>query len=100
MRLKSYVRAKSHPEGSITENYIFDESLTFCSRYLHGCSTRFNRRGRHDDGTCQTINKKSYLSKMGRHLLGKRYSSLDYNSWIQAHRYVLFNFDQIGPYLQ
>lgn len=29
MRLKGYVRTRSHPEGSIAESYIFDESLTF-----------------------------------------------------------------------
>ena len=43
MRCKGHVRTRSHPEGSIAESYLFDESLTFCSRYLHG-ETRFNRK--------------------------------------------------------
>ena len=33
--LKSYVRNKSRPEGSIAEGYIAEECTTFCSRYLH-----------------------------------------------------------------
>ena len=48
MKLKGFVRTKSHPEGSIAEGYVFDESLTYCSRYLQGCETRFNRKCRTD----------------------------------------------------
>ncbi|KMZ56702.1 hypothetical protein ZOSMA_92G00650 [Zostera marina] len=33
--LKKYVRTRSHPEGSIAEKYLADESMTFCSRFLH-----------------------------------------------------------------
>ena len=40
MKLKGVVRTKSHPEGSIAEGYVFDESLTYCSRYLQGYETR------------------------------------------------------------
>ena len=36
MRLKGSVHTKSHPEGSIVEGSLFYESLTLCSRYLHG----------------------------------------------------------------
>ncbi|KAL8102455.1 hypothetical protein AgCh_027084 [Apium graveolens] len=43
-RLKSYVRNKPKPEGSITEGYLADECLTFCSRFLSGDSVpKFNR---------------------------------------------------------
>ena len=31
---KQYVRNKAHPEGSIAEAYVVNESLTFCSMYL------------------------------------------------------------------
>ncbi|XP_020964472.1 uncharacterized protein LOC110265673 [Arachis ipaensis] len=42
--LKSYVRNRSHPEGSIAEAYLVDECLTFYSRYLHdGVQTKLNR---------------------------------------------------------
>jgi len=42
-KLKNYVRNKAHAERSIAEKYLADECLTFCSRYLHGIETKFNR---------------------------------------------------------
>ena len=47
--LKSFVRNKARPEGSIAEGYLMEEILTFCSRYLDDIETRFNRSGRVDD---------------------------------------------------
>ena len=41
--LKRYVRNKAWPEGSIAEAYTVNEALTFCSMYLTGIETRFNR---------------------------------------------------------
>ena len=41
--LKKYVRNHARPEGSIAEDYIINEALTFCSMYLSGIETRFNR---------------------------------------------------------
>ena len=41
--LKSYVRNKSHLEGSIAEGYITKESATFCSRFLHDVETKHDR---------------------------------------------------------
>lgn len=38
--LKSLVRNRAYPEGSIAEGYIVEECLTFCSRFLEG-TTRF-----------------------------------------------------------
>ena len=48
---KHFVRNKSHPEGSIAERYIAEECVTFCSRYLHGIETRFDRLERNYDGS-------------------------------------------------
>ena len=41
--LKQYVRNKARPEGSIAEAFIANKSLIFCSMYLHGIETKFNR---------------------------------------------------------
>ena len=41
--LKGYVRNWARPEGSITEAYITNEALTFCSSYMEDVVTRFNR---------------------------------------------------------
>ncbi|KAL3839108.1 hypothetical protein ACJIZ3_023699 [Penstemon smallii] len=48
--LKSHVRNKARPEGSIAEGYIVKECLTFMSMYLHGIETKFNRTERNYDG--------------------------------------------------
>ena len=45
-KLKSYVRNKSRPEGSIAEAYIMQEAVHFCSRYLCETETSLNRVGR------------------------------------------------------
>lgn len=99
MRCKGYVRTKIHPEGSIAEGYLFDESLTFCSRYLHG-ETRFNRPVRNDDGQSREIYSSTPYFCIGRGLVGKCSMNLDYKTWLQAHRYVLFNYDNIQPFLE
>ena len=44
--LKKYVKNRARPEGSIAEAYIVNEALTFCSMYLTGVETRFNRLAR------------------------------------------------------
>ncbi|XXG72632.1 hypothetical protein AAC387_Pa07g1687 [Persea americana] len=48
--LKRFVRNRAQPEGSIVEAYIVKECLTFCSMYLQGVETVFNRDERNDDG--------------------------------------------------
>ena len=49
VQLKDYVQNRSYSEGSIVEGYIVKECLTFCSRYLEGVATIFNRPQRHSD---------------------------------------------------
>lgn len=39
--MKSFVRNRSRPEGSIVEGYITLECITFCLRYLHDVETNF-----------------------------------------------------------
>jgi hypothetical protein len=89
----------SHPEGSIAEGYIFDECLTFCSRYLEGCETKFKRKGRNDviEPECSSM---PFFNHKGRFLAGKHVVTLERKEWLQAHRYVLFNYEHISPYLR
>ncbi|TYJ99687.1 hypothetical protein E5676_scaffold562G00810 [Cucumis melo var. makuwa] len=47
--LKQYVQNKARPEGSIAEAFIMNECLTFCSMYLTGIETRFNKNPQNDD---------------------------------------------------
>lgn len=96
MRLKSYVRNKAQPEGSMAEGYVKDECLTFCSRYFEGVETPFNRPPRNDE----TIDgKEMYMLNSGGRKLGKvDILELDYKSLAQAHRYVLLNHSKIQPF--
>ncbi|XP_020090215.1 uncharacterized protein LOC109711523 isoform X3 [Ananas comosus] len=80
--LKSDVRNKAHPEGSIAEGYLVEECMTFCSRYLDSVETIFNRPARNIDGS---IGATSHIH-------------LDQKTWMQAHRYVLFNSNEINPF--
>lgn len=41
-RLKSFVKNKARPEGSIVEAYILQECVHFCSMYLQGVETKNN----------------------------------------------------------
>ncbi|GJS84098.1 putative transposase-associated domain-containing protein [Tanacetum coccineum] len=96
MQLKSYVQNKAQPEGSIAEAYIKDECLTFCSRYFEGVETPFNRPPRTDESI---VKKEMYmLNSSGRKLVKLEIIELDWNSFNQAHRYVLLNHKKIQPF--
>ena len=69
MTYKSYVRNKAYPEGSIVEVYIVNESLTFCSQYLLGIETKFNRSDRNVDDLNDQSNEFSVFSQRA-HLFG------------------------------
>ncbi|CAI0464565.1 unnamed protein product, partial [Linum tenue] len=57
-KLKRYVRNKTHPEGSMAEGYIVEESIIFCSRYLQGINNPFNKLERNADGDDSVSSKK------------------------------------------
>lgn len=96
VRLKSYVRNRAKPEGSIAEGYIAEECLTFCSRYLEGVETIFNRPQRNYDNI---DNAETYMFLSGGRVIGNFESIvLDEISLAQAHRYVLLHYDKITSY--
>ena len=98
-KLKGHVHTRSHVEGSIAEGYLFDESLTFCSHYLDD-ESRLNR-ARNDGGLDMEVDDTTpFFHNIGRGLAGKCMVMLDNKTWLQAHRYVLFNYDNIEPYLE
>jgi len=97
MKLKGAVRTRSHPEGSICEAAKFDESLTFCSKFLKGCENE--QVGNGENMNCEN-SATPFFQSTGQGLSGKCTISLEYKTWVQAHRYVLFNYDNIEPYLK
>ncbi|XP_052193807.1 uncharacterized protein LOC127802149 [Diospyros lotus] len=100
--LKSYVRNRAQPEGSIAESYLAEECLTFCSRYLEGIETRFNQLGRVDDQT--TNNESSRVSmffiEIGRSVGSTSYFNLTHIEKQQAHKYVLMNSKLVDRFVK
>ncbi|KAH0727895.1 hypothetical protein KY284_003760 [Solanum tuberosum] len=80
------------PEGSIAEAYIANECLQSCSLYMEGGNSRSYWSRKNKDDTKHEIDKEGCLFPT----IGKSYGSvevikLDQKTWVQAHRYVLFN---------
>ena len=96
--MKSHVSNKARPEGSIAEGYLLWETITFCSRYLEGVETLFNRPKRNEDGV---PNMNNFLYNSGVREVGKKLSvRLDDKSLRQAHRYVLLHLEEIKLVLE
>uniref|UniRef100_A0A803MK76 DUF4218 domain-containing protein n=1 Tax=Chenopodium quinoa TaxID=63459 RepID=A0A803MK76_CHEQI len=98
-KLKSYVRNRSNPKGSIAEGYMMEECLTFISRYLReGVNTRLDRRCARNFSMNQHDDELSLFPKVGHPIGGKRKRkgkgfTLDFQSLKHAHRYIVFNCD-------
>lgn len=96
--LKSHVTNKAQPEGSIVEGYMLEETIMFCSRFLEGVKTIFNRPKRNDD---DIPNSSNYLYNSGGRVIGKEHNfKLDDKSLKQAHRYVLLHCDEMKELLE
>lgn len=94
LKLKKYVRNKAHPEGSIAEGYLAEESAMFCSRYLEGIETVFNMPKR-NEGSLAHDNAKYLFSTGGRGVGKVEMVKLDDLTWAQAHRYVLNHHEEV-----
>ncbi|PON32187.1 hypothetical protein PanWU01x14_363480, partial [Parasponia andersonii] len=69
---KQYVQNRAHPEGSIAEAYVVKEALTFCSMYLRGVETRFNRLEHNEIVVDARPNHILSVLKSAGHPLGKK----------------------------
>ena len=99
--LKSYVRNRSHPEGSIAEGYLAQECMDFCSSYLDNSDTRTNRPMRNQDDQQQPIEPTfPSLPQPGEMLGSYSLISLTTMERDKEHRYVLFNCDLVQPYIK
>ena len=98
-RLKVYVRNAAKPKGSISEGYVVDEVLTFCSRYFDDIEMRFNRPDMNDDGIHWTKQLSVFESKckpLGKH--SQVY--VEKNVQDRAEYYILNNSPEIEAYLK
>lgn len=96
--LKSYVRNYARPEGSIAEDYLAEESLTFCSQ-LKEYLNQVNRPARNDDESVSHgeiyIFKNSVRTKGG-----SDPAPLSRDELNQASIYVLQNCEEAWPFLE
>ncbi|KAK7258274.1 hypothetical protein RIF29_23845 [Crotalaria pallida] len=98
--LKSLVRNKAQPEGSIAQGYLAEEVLTFCSQYLEGIETRINRPARVDDfNSASTSHLPSLFPPLGKAVGAFSTFELSTLEKIQAHRYLLLNCPAVKPYI-
>ena len=82
--LKNYIRNRNRPEGSIAEGYLVEEATIFCERYLNNVPTKLNKSARYNEDP-----------------IGSRVSSfISADEARQAHRCILFNTDEVLPYLE
>ncbi|XP_059454976.1 uncharacterized protein LOC132185188 [Corylus avellana] len=82
---KRSVPNKPRPEGSIAEAYLVDECLTFCSMYLRGIETRWNRKERNVDGCLEEMKQGlDVFSQRVRPLGAAKYVTLDENIFARA----------------
>jgi len=101
--LKKKVKNRVHVEASICEAYIVEEISTFILYYFEPhLRTRINRVPRHDDGS-EVLSSGNLLifSNTGRptpkNVVRRRYlSEIEFK---QAHNYVLFNCDELRPFV-
>lgn len=96
---KQYVTNKAHPEGSIAEAYLFNESFTFCSMYLHIVETKHNRKGRNDDDNNhqEGIFVFRYNGCLPRNF---KYQTLSRDERDKLHLYVLNICDEAEHYVK
>ncbi|XP_060211996.1 uncharacterized protein LOC132639574 [Lycium barbarum] len=90
--LKSYVRNRACPEGSIAEAYIANKCLTFCARYLEGGDSRSYWSRKSDDEIENLTDREGCLfPSVGEPCGVIDVFDLDDKTWLQAHRHILFN---------
>ena len=99
--LKSYMRNKSHPEGSIAEGYIATECATFCPRYLHDVEKKRDREEMNYVITNNITNEGLSIFKCMGHTIGKSTSRvLKIEEWSHAHLYVISNCEEVTPFIE
>ncbi|KAL5563546.1 hypothetical protein UlMin_033293 [Ulmus minor] len=93
-----FERNAAKPEGSISEGYVVDEALTFCSRYFDDIETRFNRPDRNDDGIHRT--SRLFVFESQCKPMGKQSQVyVEKNVRDRAEFYILNNSPEIETYL-
>ena len=85
--LKSYVRNRSRPEGSIVEGYATEEVIEFCLDYMAQVEPIGVPRSRHE-GRLEGIGT-----------IGRKAITPNMDAYAQAHFTVLQHMTEVSPYI-
>ncbi|CAL5415106.1 unnamed protein product [Camellia sinensis] len=99
-RLKGFVANKAHPEGSIAEAYISKECTTFCSMYLDGVETLFNRPERNYDMGDRGLGLAVFTQTVRPFGLMTRASDVSVAERELAHWFVLHNSTEVDKHVE
>ncbi len=91
--LKGYVMQQAHPEGSIAERYLADESMRFCALFLKKVTDVGSKVGRNEYDDSDVILE-------GRPLYRGKRITLNDKDLASAHQCVLFNLAMTDPFLE
>ncbi|XP_028092699.1 uncharacterized protein LOC114292882 [Camellia sinensis] len=90
LTLKQYVRNRAHPEGSMAKGYLVEECMNFCAQYLNDVETKLN----------WPVRNYNSAANMGRAVGETTTFNLGHTSYVQCHRYILFNTKAVEPFLK
>lgn len=98
--LKEKVGNKAHPEGSICESYILQETSTFTSYYFEShVQSRRTRVPRNDEGSeDQLVQPISIFNQHGRAAGPQKRKFIVGKEKDAAHLHVLLNCEEVDPY--
>jgi len=101
---KKKIKNKAYVEASICEAYIVEEISTFISYYFDPhLKTRINRVPRHDDDGEVSLNGNLSIFSNPRRptpknaVRGRYLSEIEFR---QAHNYIIFNCDELRPFIK
>ncbi|XP_012830522.1 PREDICTED: uncharacterized protein LOC105951618 isoform X2 [Erythranthe guttata] len=98
--LKGMVRNRARPEGSIAEAYIVKECLNFCSLYLRGVETKYNRDERNCDGDEHPNASISIFRSKIRTFGETNFVQMTTEQYNALHWFVLNNCVEIESYMR
>lgn len=92
--LKGTVGNKAQPEGSIAKRYLDKECLMFCSKYLEGVDTIYNKVERNHE-LREDQGEISVFSCKGRPIGSPKIYTLSATEGTYIHSYILNNCDEL-----
>lgn len=92
-KLKSYVRKRTRPKGSIAKGYLTEECMTLVSKYLNRVETSLTLLGQNQEDDGSEVDKRiDMFNNIGLALGSKLEVAFNPTELEDMHRYVLVNW--------